>query len=65
VQAGVADLPEVIAYYLANEAERQAIVRSADHFVTRELSMVESMKQIMGALSANSAVSRYDLRRND
>jgi hypothetical protein len=65
VQAGVADLPEVIAYYLANEAERQAIVRSADHFVTRELSMVESMKQIMGALSANSAVSRYDLRRSD
>jgi hypothetical protein len=65
VQAGVADLPEVIAYYLAKEAERKAIVRSANHFVTRELTMQESMKQIMGALSANSAVSTGNLRRGD
>ena len=65
VQAGVADLPEVIAYYLAKEAERKTIVRSASDFVTRELTMQESMKQIMGALSANSAVSIGDLRRGD
>lgn len=62
VEAGVLEMPRVIASYLSREAERRAVVRSARDFITLELTMGESMKRIMGVLSADSPVSSGDIR---
>lgn len=61
VQAEAKDLPGVIAYYLAHEDERKAIVRSACDFVTQELTMEKSIKQILGACGADPPAMGSDI----
>ena len=56
VQASVADLPNTIAHYLANKSEREEIVRSAHNFITKELTIQNAIKHIMGVCGADSAL---------
>lgn len=66
VQASAEDLPGVITYYLAHGDERKAIVRSAYDFITQELTMEKSIKQILGACDADSlAMGSNILKRED
>jgi spore maturation protein CgeB len=65
VQAEVADLPKIIAYYVAHEAEREALTRSAFRFVTCELTLKSSMAHIMEVCHADSAVSSDPVRGGD
>ena len=63
VQGSVTDLPDVIVHYLENKAEREKIVHSAHNFVTRELTMHNMIKQIMGVCGADSPLPASDMRR--
>ena len=54
VQASVADLPDAIAHYLENKAEREKIVRSAHNFVTRQQTLEKAVSQIIGVCSVGS-----------
>jgi len=65
VQASFDDLPDMIAHYLVHEGEREAIVRSANNFITRELTLQKTVSQIMGALGADSALPTGYMRRGD
>jgi len=56
VQAESTQLPDVISYYLEHNDERQAIADSAYKFVTQELTLKNSMLQILESCCANTAV---------
>jgi glycosyl transferase family 1 len=52
VSASLADLPQLIRYYLAHEDERVAIADEGHRFVTQELTMVRSVARILELVRA-------------
>jgi hypothetical protein len=56
VRAKYSELPDAICHYIEHEDQRQAIVDSSYKFVTQELTMENSLLQIMETCCANTAV---------
>jgi hypothetical protein len=47
VSAALAEMPEVIAYYLAHESERERIASEGHRFVTQEMTLARSVSHIL------------------
>jgi len=47
VQVGVSDIPDAMEYYLDNHEERNRIVDAAYNYITRELTMENSIMKIL------------------
>jgi spore maturation protein CgeB len=47
VSATLAEIPEVIAYYLTHESERERIANEGHRFVTQELTLARSVSHIL------------------
>jgi spore maturation protein CgeB len=47
ISATIEEMPEVIAYYLAHDHEREYIANEGHRFVTQEVTMARSVSQIL------------------
>jgi hypothetical protein len=47
ISATFEEMPEVIAYYLAHESERERVANEGHRFVTREVTMIHSVNRIL------------------
>lgn len=56
VQASLAQLPDTIEHYLSHPRERDMVVSSAYSFVTQELTLENSVSNMMRACGADSAL---------
>jgi spore maturation protein CgeB len=51
-QAGLDGLADLVEYYLGHDSERQAVVREALQFITRELTFRDSVTRILDSCSS-------------
>jgi hypothetical protein len=56
VRANYSELPDAICHYIEHEDQRQAIADSSYKFITQELTMENSLLQIMETCCANTVV---------